>query len=209
MNQPVLADQVVDILADLASNTLSGNQKRAADVLFDAVLGRLRRIRLAAAFDVFEADPTAPQPRSTLTTILNDQFARDPSFRDQVSNLAQAAGAAPQPPEEPLPARYSPRVPKRVLMGAGAAVLALALVVGGRALFVELTEEPELDGTTPCRTFWTLKEPEQRGLLVRAYRGKGQERREDEPYIVASVLYACGQSPDSTVNDIIDAAALK
>ncbi|GAA2969568.1 hypothetical protein [Actinokineospora diospyrosa] len=205
MSQPILAEHVVDILARLVTHRVDGADKRAADTLLDAVVGRLRRIRRAQAFDLFESDPSAPGHRRTLVDLLNHEFATDPGFRDAVAGLASAAGA---PAERGPAARKDPRPSKRVLLGAGAAVAAIALVLGGRALYLGVVEEAELDGTTPCRTFWALKEPEQRSLLARAYEKHGETRRADEPYIVARTLYACGQNPESTVDDIISATAM-
>ncbi|MBM7771635.1 hypothetical protein JOD54_001839 [Actinokineospora baliensis] len=205
MSQPILAEHVADILARLVTHRVDGADRRAADTLLDAVVGRLRRIRRASAFEVFEADPNAPAHRRTLVDLLNHEFATDVGFRDAVASLAAAAGAPPVP-EKVAP--RDPRPSKRVLIGAGAAVAAIALVLGGRALFLALAEEAELDGTTPCRTFWALQEPEQRDLLARAYEKRGETRRADEPYIVARTLYACGQNPESTVDDILSASAM-
>ncbi|GAA3027121.1 hypothetical protein [Actinokineospora globicatena] len=206
MSQPLLAEHVVDILTRLVTHRVDGASRRAADTLSDAVIGRLRRIRRAAVFDLFEADPHAPGHRRTLVDLLNSEFAHDQGFREAVAGLAAAAGA-PAPQEE-APKR-DPRPSKRVLLGAGAAVAAIALTLGGRALYLQISEAAELDGTTPCRTFWALKEPEQRGLLVRAYETHGQKRRTDDPYLVARVLYACGQNPENTVDQIITADSLR
>ncbi|RLK59653.1 hypothetical protein [Actinokineospora cianjurensis] len=206
MSQPILAEHVVDILAGLVTNRVDGASKRAADTLADAVVGRLRRIRRASAFDLFETDPHASAHRQTLVDLLNTEFATDAAFRDAVAGLATAAGA---PPVRVPEAKRDHRPQKRVLLGAGAAVAAIALALGGRALYLELTEAAEPDGTTPCRTFWALKEPEQRGLLVRAYEKHGEMRRTDDPYLVARVLYACGQNPENTVDQIITADAMR
>ncbi|GLZ43696.1 hypothetical protein [Actinokineospora sp. NBRC 105648] len=200
MNQPILAEHVVDVLTRLVTRTVDGPHRRNADTLYDAVIGRLRRTRNAEAFDLFEADPHSAYRRQTLVDLLNHQFANDPVFRDTVAALVKPAAGH----REPNRNRPSPR---KLALWAGGAVLLVGLAIGARALYVNLSAEPELDGTTQCRTFFALTEPEQRTLLVRAYHDRGQERRQDEPYIVASVLYACGQNPESTVNQIIENAA--
>ncbi|WP_018682604.1 hypothetical protein [Actinokineospora enzanensis] len=208
MSKPILAEHVADILTRLACNGLDETRKRAADTLQDAVVGRLRRIRRAAVFDLFEADPAAERHRLAFVTVLDEQLTRDPGYRAAISDLARAAGAPLIVAAFPDDDRPFPLPPKRILLGAGAAVLVLVLFFGGRALYTEMTDEPVRDGTTPCRTFWALKEPDQRSLLVRAYEERGQTRRSDDPYFVAAVLYACGQQPEDTVNQILDAAAL-
>ncbi|WP_026424743.1 hypothetical protein [Actinokineospora inagensis] len=203
MSQPILAEQVVDILAGLVTNRISGPRRRPADALFDAVVGRLRRIRRASAFDLFEADPHGPRQRRALVDLLAAEFADDPTFREGLAELVRSTGGSP----DGTPAPPDPKPQRRILFGAGAAVLVLVLAFGGRAIYLRMTEKPPLDGSTPCHTFWALTDTEQRDLMVRAYQNHGQHHRSDEPYIVASVLYACGQNPESTVDQIIDAAA--
>ncbi|MGQ0836981.1 hypothetical protein [Actinokineospora sp.] len=206
MSYPTLAEHVADILAKLITRTIDGPHARAADTLFDAIIGRLRRIRMAGVFDVFEADPLSPARRRGLVDLLNQQFLVDPRFRDAVAELVEAT--VPAPPRalvERPPAAEPPR--RRVWLGVAAMVAALGLVIGGRAGYLALTEPPPLGGSTPCRTFWALGEPEQRAILERVYRARNQPVRAQEPYIVAAVLYGCGQNPDRTVDQVVDSSA--
>lgn len=191
-----LPDHAVDLLAQVASRSVDPSAARTADDLFDLVVGRLRRVRRVAVFDVFEADPNSPMRRQALVDLIEEQFRLDPRFRDQVAELLGPVAEEPPPPR---PAGRGVPLVAAVLAGAG-------LLVGAVALFLTSAGDPPPDGRTPCGQFWALPEPQQRDLLRRAFRSRGEPLRAEEPYAVAAVLYACGQDPERTVDQVIEPA---
>ena len=195
VNAVRLTESVVDVLARLP--TIEGPDRRAADTLFDLVIGRLRHARATGTYDVFEADPQSPRRRAALAEVLDRQFSTDPAFRASVAALVPAA--EPREPEK------TPRRPTLRILVAGT-VAAVVLGVGGATLATTVLSEDPHDGTTPCRTFFVLTEPEQRALLVEAHRSHGHPEEAQGMYAVASVLYNCGRRPDSTVGEIVDLA---
>jgi hypothetical protein len=200
MSISTLAEQAVDVLTQLATHPNDPTRHNSADTLSDTVVGRLRRTGYASAVDRFTANPTAPRLRAALIDALNGQFRDDPKFRDTISALLQTAKSTP-PVSEPAASNI-----KRIAVIAAAVVAAAGLAVGTRAAYIVLTPEPTPDGNTPCRTFFAMPSTDQRALMERIYRERNQPLRERDPYIVASVLYGCGQTPDRSVIQIVDTA---
>ncbi|WP_157368284.1 hypothetical protein [Alloactinosynnema sp. L-07] len=199
MSFPTLAEHVVEVLAQLVARTITGQRQRAADTLYDAVIGRLRRTGTAGTFDLFAADPAAPARRRPLVDALNRQFKDDPGFRDLIAGMVRATDiGAPEPVD--VAARFPARKVAIAVVGTLAAV---GLAIGGRAVYLNLTDVPLPDGTTSCRTFFAMSTADQRSLLERIYRARNEPLREQDPYIVSAVLYGCGQNPERTVDDVI------
>ncbi|WP_436493538.1 hypothetical protein [Actinokineospora sp. HUAS TT18] len=198
MSFPTLAEHVVEVLAQLGAGTITGPRRRAADTLFDAVIGRLRRTGTASTFDLFAADPAAPARRRPLVEILNRQFKDDPAFRDLIAGMVRATDIAAPAPQEPARSVFPAR---KVAVAATGILVAAGIALGARALVLNLTEKPLPDGT--CRTFFAMTGEDQRSLLERVYHARNQPLMEGDPYIVSSVLYGCGQNPERTVNDVI------
>ncbi|MCG8917474.1 hypothetical protein L6E12_16945 [Actinokineospora sp. PR83] len=196
VNAVRLTESVVDVLARLP--TIEGSDRRAADTLFHLVIGRLRHARATGTYDVFEADPQSPRRRAALAEVLDRQFSTDPAFRESVAALVPAA----EPGEPGAPRRARPTL--RILVAG--TVAAVVLGIGGATLATTVLAEDPRDGTTPCRTFFILAEQEQRALLTEVHRAHGHPEEAQGMYAVASVLYNCGQHPDSTVGAIVDLA---
>ncbi len=200
MSKPTLAEQVVEILARRGADPPGGLGRWAADPLVDAVAGRLHQIRMARAFESFEADPRSEPNRRVLVELLGRQFEQDHGFRELVEGLVRARSGTPAAAE---PSTWTGR---RVATAVAVVAVVAGLGLGAWAVTRALDDEPQRDGSTPCRTFWALTADEQRELLAAIYRGKGEERRAEEPYLVSRVLYACGQNPERTVGQIVDAS---
>ncbi|WP_156757590.1 hypothetical protein [Actinokineospora pegani] len=190
-DHPALADRVVDLLARLPR--MEGGDRRTADDVFAAVIARLAQSRRTATFDVFEADPTSPARRAALAQVLTTELETTPEFLATIQDLL--------PSRPHRPDRRTPGLP----------VVAIGLAIGGllaatAGLVTALATPPPLDGTAACRTFFGLEQDAQKAFLARVFQDRGEPARAKEPYIVASILYACGQRPESTVNQIIDAS---
>ncbi|HVK20666.1 MAG TPA: hypothetical protein VM677_04845 [Actinokineospora sp.] len=201
MSFPTLAEHVVEVLAQLVARTIAGPRQRAADTLYDAVMGRLRRTGTAGTFDLFAADPAAPARRRPLVDVLNRQFKDDPAFRDLIAGMVRATDITTPADEEPV---QPPRFPaRRIAVIAVGTLVAVGVAVGARAVYLNLTDKPLPDGTTSCRTFFAMPTVDQRSLIDRVYRARNEPQNEQDPYVVAKVLYGCGQNPERTVNDVL------
>ncbi|MBC6447251.1 hypothetical protein [Actinokineospora xionganensis] len=206
MSFPTLAEHVVEILAQRARMTIDAPHHRAADTLFDAVIGRLRRTGTAGTFDLFAAEPDAPARRRPLVGVLNHQFRDDPQFRDLIAGMVRATNIAPPAGSEPVdePSGFNRR---RMAVIVVSVLAATGLIIGGRVAYLHLTEEPQPDGNTSCRDFFAMHPDKQRALLEHVYRQRNEPLREHDPYIVASVLYGCGQNPERTVIQVVNSSA--
>ncbi|WP_424184124.1 hypothetical protein ACOBQX_19600 [Actinokineospora sp. G85] len=190
-DHPALADRVVDLLARLPQ--LEGANRRTADSVFAAVIAQLARSRRTATFDVFEADPTSPARRAALAQVLATELETAPEFLATIQDLLPGRSRRPD--------RQTPGLP----------VVAIGLAIGGflaatAGLVTALATPPALDGTAACRSFFALGQDEQQAFLTRVFQERGEPERAREPYIVASILYACGQNPERTITQVIDAS---
>ncbi|MDQ3577837.1 MAG: hypothetical protein M3443_09610, partial [Actinomycetota bacterium] len=98
MSFSTLAEHVVNVLARLMTGRV--HRSSTSDMLVDAVVSRLRRVGALGAFDTFARDALSPHRRGALLEVLNDQFRRDPLFRDTITSLV-AAVESPMTPLEP------------------------------------------------------------------------------------------------------------
>ncbi|SDD28694.1 hypothetical protein [Actinokineospora iranica] len=196
MSDPILAERVVDLLARRKAPAVDGHRETHT-ALTDTVTRRLRLMRLAAALDAFDTEPDSGPRRRALVDLLDRQFAQDPAFHETVAEMVRTV-APPDRGDERVAVR-------RAAVGVAAALAAVVLVIGARAAYVAVADGAESGGSMPCHTFWSLPEAEQRALLAELYRSRNEPLRATEPYIVASVLYSCGQNPDSTVGEIVSA----
>jgi hypothetical protein len=206
-----IAENAVDLLAQLLAGVLTGTAKQAADELFDLASSRMARKREPGLITALQDSPGDLQTKSKLRQKIAQEMSGDGDFRQQVvilldrsaqsttASIRQTAGRDNFGAGRDLSVDQSKRNTKINFGGVVVTIVAVAALIFGGKFVIEKIQESTgstLTGDSTCTEFLKADSATQVAVMKELYLNAKQPERAGDPFILQNATYSCGQAPN-------------